>query len=97
MLKSAATEEVKRIRPLCCLRRIGKTAFTKRIAPKKLTSNCFFASSTEVNSIGPDIPKPALLITTSMRSVWVIASSTADCTEFSSVTSQCMCTTEAED
>ena len=64
---TAATELVFTILPLRCARITGSTAFVVRTMPQKLTSSWRLASSTDVNSAAPEMPKPALLSSISMR------------------------------
>ena len=59
---TAATELVFTILPPRCARITGSTAFVART-----TSSWRLASSTDVNSAAPEMPKPALLSSISMR------------------------------
>ena len=64
---TAATELVFTILPLRCARITGSTVRVTRTMPQKLTSSWRLASSTDVNSAAPEMPKPALLSSISMR------------------------------
>ena len=49
------------------LAHVGITALFIRTMPKKFTSSSRWASAVSVNSTAPEMPKPALFISTSMR------------------------------
>ena len=75
---------------ICPLRRfriIGKTRLTSLTTPKKLVSNCDFASIVEVSSIAPVRAYPALLTSTSRLPAWSTTSLTHVLTESSESTS----------
>ena len=86
MEKTAAAEEEKIILPFAFLTS-GRAYLTVKKAPKKLTSNCFLALSSSVNSAAPEMPKPALQISTSILSVCLEICSKAFLTDCSSETS----------
>ena len=81
------------MRPPPCFRMTGRTARFMFTMPKKFTSNCRRASCVGVNSIAPEMPKPALLMRMSMRPSRCRTSATAASTCASSVTSACRCIT----
>lgn len=63
----AATELRFTMRPRPASRMMGTTCRFMFTMPKKFTSNRDLASSVEVNSTAPEIPKPALFTRMSMR------------------------------
>ena len=65
----------------------GRAAFVTFTAPKKFTSNCFFASESSVNSTAPEMPKPAQLTKMSSCPASLMRAETAPFTAVSSVTS----------
>ena len=87
MGQGAATELRFTMRPRPAWRIWGMTALFIRTMPKKFTSNRDLASSVEVNSTAPEIPKPALFTRMSMRPSRAMICSTAARTDSSLVTS----------
>ena len=69
------------------LRMMGITARFMFTMPKKLTSKRDLASAVEVNSMAPEMPKPALFTRMSMRPSASMTCATAARTESSEVTS----------
>ena len=72
-------------RPACRIR--GTTARFMFTMPKKLTSNSALASAVSVNSIAPEMPKPALFTSTSMCPSAAMICAAASLTACWSVTS----------
>src|SRR5215216_1685245 len=81
------TDDMLMTRPLCCARMWGRTALVMRMRPKTLTSKTIRSWATELSSLAPDEPMPALLTSTSMRPDRSSTSRTAPATDTSSVTS----------
>src|SRR5215217_9190670 len=81
------TDDMLMTRPLCCARMWGRTALVMRMRPKTLTSKTIRSWATELSSLAPDEPMPALLTRTSMRPDRSSTSRTAPATDASSVTS----------
>src|SRR5215211_4848412 len=61
------TDDMLMTRPLCCARMWGRTALVMRMRPKTLTSKTIRSWATELSSLAPDEPMPALFTRTSMR------------------------------
>src|SRR5512133_2147076 len=81
------TDDMLMTRPLSCARMWGRTALVMRMRPKTLTSKTIRSWATELSSLAPDEPMPALLTRTSMRPDRSSTSRTARATDTSSVTS----------
>ena len=81
------------ILPHLCFLITGTTKCRQRTIPIQLTSICLRASSRELNSSGPPMPIPALLMNTSMRPSLMTTVSTALRQSSSSVTSARMYST----
>ena len=90
MGQGAATELRFTMRPRPAWRIWGMTALFIRTMPKKFTSSRRWASAVSVNSTAPEMPKPALFTSTSMRPARSMISATAERTWSSSVMSQRM-------
>lgn len=75
------------IRPARCSRIDGNTALVMRITPNRLTSNSCWTWATEDSSAPPNMPRPALLTSTSMRPARSSIVFTSAATDASSVTS----------
>ena len=89
-----AAWEPQTVRAACGLPQMqitGSTCRFMRTIPKKFTSNWCCASSVFVNSTAPEMPKPALLMSTSMWSSCFKISCTAAASVSSFVTSAMMC------
>src|SRR3954454_12683648 len=82
------TDDMLMTRPLLCARMWGRTALVMRMRPKTLTSKTIWSWATELSSLAPDEPMPALLTRTSMRPNRSITCPTAVATESSLVTSR---------
>src|SRR5215218_10290858 len=81
------TDDMLMTRPLSWARMWGRTALVMRMRPKTLTSKTIRSWATELSSLAPDEPMPALLTRTSMRPDRSSTSRTAPATDTSSVTS----------
>ena len=89
-----AAWEPQTVRAACGLPQMqitGSTCRFMRTIPKKFTSSWCCASSVFVNSTAPEMPKPALLMSTSMWSSCFKISCTAAASVSSFVTSAMMC------
>ena len=82
-----AWEETVRIMPLPCSLMVGRTTLVTFVTPKKLVSIKVLSSSSDTSSKAPLIPKPALLISTSILPNFLIPASTAAITSSFFVTS----------
>src|SRR5215218_7338809 len=61
------TDDMLMTRPLSWARMWGRTALVMRMRPKTLTSKTIRSWATELSSLAPDEPMPALFTRTSMR------------------------------
>ena len=82
------TDDMLMTRPLFWARMWGRTALVMRMRPKTLTSKTIWSWATELSSLAPDEPTPALLTSTSMRPNRSITRPTAVATDSSLVTSR---------
>ena len=88
MATGAATLLTWTIRPPPARRMRGRTAWFTLTTPKKSTSNRRRASSGVVHSTAPEIPKPALFTTRSIRPASASMAATVRSTASASVISQ---------